>query len=323
MAVRLHPSATHTTSSDILSMEYIVEVAKEVIPSPPFICEWAQCHVELNSWKALQEHLHQHPALEQEPSSSLYQGAFECRLPKCAGRFHSTLEDIQKHLDLSHLSRVLLPCPIPDCPLHFHRTTLSSLPGHLRSNHSALLDTVDPTFTSSLPPLRKPRHPCLEPLPPLPEKPAFAFLFALPVVNPSRPQKRAASTSTQSRKRWKRMHVVQMTDEEPEDVPIAFGDLTPYDPSQTPELTHRVQRKSLEPALQQSRPQPMIVPPRPEQDPPLTIGYTAMSERFRVLEKAGIIDGSGVWPTEIPQGGIVGKAPTPGTESKKAAAGSL
>ena len=40
------------------------------------------------------------------------QGPWECKNNRCAGRYHMTLPDLRKHIDLSHLSRVLLPCPI-------------------------------------------------------------------------------------------------------------------------------------------------------------------------------------------------------------------
>lgn len=41
--------------SILLSEEDIVDVAKEVILATPLICDWGQCHTELNSWKTLQE----------------------------------------------------------------------------------------------------------------------------------------------------------------------------------------------------------------------------------------------------------------------------
>ncbi len=60
----------------------------------------------------------------------------------------------------------------------------------------------------------------------------------------------------------------------------------------------KVLRKPPEIYMLQARPQPMTVPPVPEKPPPRSIGYKAFAEKFARLEAAGIIDGSGQWPTE-------------------------
>lgn len=60
----------------------------------------------------------------------------------------------------------------------------------------------------------------------------------------------------------------------------------------------QVRRKPPESFMQQARPQPMVIPPVPEKPPPRSMGYPAFADKFLELEKAGIIDGSGQWPSE-------------------------
>lgn len=116
------------------------------------------------------------------------------------------------------------------------------------------------------------------------------------------------------------MHTIQMAleegSEEEESSGGPFPDLAPWNSHDALGLLWA--RQAREPALQQSRPQNIPVPPKPNMDPPRTIGYPAFELRFHELEKAGITDGKGVWPRERAQGGSV----APGSDSK-APAGSL
>ncbi|KAI0372736.1 hypothetical protein BV20DRAFT_991001 [Pilatotrama ljubarskyi] len=288
-----HTSPCGTFSTAVLSPDNVIELAKEVVHSTPLICDWARCHAELNSWRTLQEHLHRHCS-QLEPSSS-QQGTLECMIPKCSGRFHTSLPDMHQHIDLSHLSRVLLPCPVQDCPLTFGRNA-HGLPEHLQSSHRDLLDGRIPSGSPSIRPLRHPFPHFPEDLPPLPERDIPAFTFSAPVIHPRRPPRSQTPASSQGgrQRRWKRMATAQPAPADEEESSLPLADLPPFDPKQLPDIP--VWRKPPEVALQQSRPQHMIVPPIPEREPPVSIGYDAFAEKFVELEKAGVIDGSGNWP---------------------------
>ncbi|KAI0350677.1 hypothetical protein OH77DRAFT_1430674 [Trametes cingulata] len=278
----------------VLSPDSVVDLAKEVVHSSPLICDWARCHAELNSWRTLQEHLHRHCS-ELEPSSS--QGNLECMIPKCSGRFHTSLPDMHQHIDLSHLSRVLLPCPVQDCPLTFGRNA-HGLPEHLQSVHRDLLNRRIPPGSSCIRPLRRPHpHHSTKDLPPLPEQDLPAFIFSAPMVRPRWPPPRSqtpASSQGGRQRKWKRMATAQPAPAEEEESSIPLADLPLFDQTQLPDIT--VWRKPPEVALQQSRPQHIIIPPIPEREIPVSIGYAAFAEKFGELEKVGLIDGTGNWP---------------------------
>ncbi|KAI0766575.1 hypothetical protein BD413DRAFT_568754 [Trametes elegans] len=289
------PDASQTSSGVVLSAEHVVDIAKEVIHSVPLACNWQQCHAELNSWNALQEHLHRH-CDELKPSNS-QPGILECKLPKCSARFHATLHELQQHIDLSHLSRVLLPCPIQDCEVTFGRNA-NALPEHLQTVHRHMLDRRIPRGSSVLRPLKQPHPHTPQRLSPLPDKPVPAYVLMSPAVR-IRPAKRGqtpGSSQGGGRRKWKRMHAVQIAPSPASDDEdcIPLPDLPPFDPRHLPDILEC--RKPLEPMLQQARPQPMNIPPVLEHPPPVSIGYTAFAARFKVLEKAGVIDGTGRWP---------------------------
>ncbi|EIW58766.1 uncharacterized protein TRAVEDRAFT_47908 [Trametes versicolor FP-101664 SS1] len=320
--------ALEGSSGIVLSVERIIDVAKEVVHSSPLICDWEHCGTELNSWKTLQEHLHRH-CEGLDPATSALPGLLECPLPKCSGRLHDSLESIEQHIDLSHLSRVLLPCPLQDCPLTFGRNA-QGLPEHLQGVHRDWLDQRVAEYSPALRPLRKP-HPHLPTNPiPLPDSPIPAYIFTPPIVHIRQPQQWRAPTSSQVARRWKRMHVQTSPEEDEEDAPVGpFPDLAPFDAREAlaPGLLTVRHRRS-EPALQQSRPYMCGgAPERAAVNPPQSIGYSTFAVRFGELEKAGIIDGSGVWP-EVKAAAEGRSAAVPGAAgagpaSKKAAARSL
>ncbi|KAI9066963.1 hypothetical protein FKP32DRAFT_1564644 [Trametes sanguinea] len=258
----------------------------------PLICDWGQCYAQLNSWKTLQEHLHRH-CQQLEPASN--GGLLECMIHKCSGRFHHNLGDMLQHIDLSHLSRILLPCPAQGCPLTFGRNA-NGLPDHFRSLHRELLHWKDIKGSSGLRPLRRPHPHVPERLPPLPEEAVPAYMLTTPTIPPARPRGGRAPTASQGgRRRWRKMlERDESLGEEESSTPLA--DLPRLDPRRVPAQV--VRRRPLEPRMQQSRPQNMVVPPVREPDPPMSIGYSAFARRYVELEKAGIIDGTGLWPTE-------------------------
>ncbi|OJT02879.1 hypothetical protein TRAPUB_6549 [Trametes pubescens] len=187
-------------------------------------------------------------------------------------------------------------------------------------------------YSPALRPLRKP-HPHLPTnILPLPDSPIPAHIFTPPIVHIRQPQYRGAPTASQLRaRRWKRMHVQTSPEEDEEDAPVGpFPDLVPFNArgALAPGLL-TVQPKCREPALQQSRPYHMHGGAPRVAEPPQSIGYSTFAVRFGELEKAGIIDGSGVWPElALKASGAEGRmAMLPGVgggpASKKAAARSL
>ncbi|KAH9888939.1 hypothetical protein C8Q73DRAFT_708716 [Cubamyces lactineus] len=276
-----------------LGDDLIIDFAKEAIHPNPLLCDWQGCHAQLNSWKALQEHLHRHcQQLDPSPSQQI---TFECEIPRCSGRFHSTLYEIHQHIDLSHMSRILLPCPIQDCSYSFGRNAYG-LPEHFRSFHPRPQIGEDPRGHCILRTLWRPHlhHP--ESVPPLPEHPVPAYQLTSPVIHPAQLQRGQTPASSQNgrRGRWRRMNVGEDAPPAEEESSLPLPDLLPFDSSNVPEITMRP--RQLEPMLQQSRPQHMIMPPVLEPELPATIGYTAFAARYMELERAGIIDGSGIWP---------------------------
>ncbi|KAL7280864.1 hypothetical protein ACG7TL_005808 [Trametes sanguinea] len=162
--------------------------------------------------------------------------------------------------------------------------------------HRELLHRNGSEGLSGLRPLRRPHPHVLERLPLLPEEAIPTYLLTTPTIPPARPRGGRAPTSSQGgRRRWRKMleHEESAEEDEPS---IPLADLPPFDPRQVP--IQIVRRRPLEPRMQQSRPQNMVVPPVREPDPPVSIGYSAFARRFVELEKAGIIDGTGLWPTE-------------------------
>ncbi|KAI0334517.1 hypothetical protein GY45DRAFT_1242306 [Cubamyces sp. BRFM 1775] len=273
----------------------IIDFAKEAIHPNPLLCDWRGCHAQLNSWKALQEHLHRH-CQQVDPSPS-QQMTFECEIPRCSGRFHSALHDIQQHIDLSHMTRVLLPCPIQDCPYTFGRNAYG-LPEHFRGFHPGPFIEEGPRGHCILRTRWRPHFHCPESLSSLPEGSIPVYMLTSPIIHPSQLQRGWTPASSQNgrRGRRRRMHVEE--DASPpaeEESSLPLPDLLPFDLCDVPEITMR--HRQLEPMLQQSRPQHMIVPPVLEPEPPATIGYAAFAARYMELEKAGIIvDGTGIWP---------------------------
>ncbi|KAI0658016.1 hypothetical protein C8Q70DRAFT_999477 [Cubamyces menziesii] len=276
-----------------LSDDLIIDFAKEAIHPNPLLCDWRGCHAQLNSWKALQEHLHRH-CQQLDPSPS-QQATFECEIPRCSGRFHSTLHDIWQHIDLSHMSRILLPCPVEDCSFSFGRNAYG-LPEHFCSFHSEPLIVEGPRGYYILRTRWRPHPHPPESLQPLPEQPVPAYKLTSPVIRPAQVQRGRTPASSQNgrRGRWRRMNVGEDAPPPEEESLLPLPDLLPFDPSELPEIT--VRPRQLEPMLRLSRPQHMIAPPVLEPEPPATIGYTAFAARYMELEKAGIIDGSGIWP---------------------------
>ncbi|OBZ73504.1 Phosphomannomutase [Grifola frondosa] len=300
-------SDPRTIGHSVTSPQDTVRILKELFPNvlvrhwltlviqPTLLpCEWGECKARLNSWKALQEHLRAH----------CYQGhlweSHDCKIQKCAGRKHGTLQDLQLHVDLSHLSRVHLPCPIQGCNQIFGRHF--QVAPHFESNHAELLDTAVEISSSIFRPLRSPKRPTVHKPPeyPLDVTPSFWALEPDSITRTQRTYR--APTSSQSSRKWSRMDA-QDTEDEHKEGDQPFEDLPVLDTIYLPEVNEfAVRRKPPETTDGQlSRPQPVIYPLIPEQVPPLSMGYVAFADRFEQLEVADLIDGSGVWPADREQ----------------------
>ncbi|KAH9939146.1 hypothetical protein B0H21DRAFT_49943 [Amylocystis lapponica] len=249
----------------VVSPENAINVAKEVIQSS-LSCEWGdRCKVCLNSWQALQEHLclvHLQRARER--------CSYECYFSKCAARNQGTIEDLEQHVELSHLSRVVIPCPIEGCSELFGRH--AQLPGHIKEEHINLQSSTSTSCVRSnnlrAKPLRRPspRTRASETiLQPLPSQARTYTILSLPV---SRARKRPAPAPTPSQvaRKWSKLSV-QDPDDDADDAEDAqpFPDLRILSglslDTQFSDFT--IRRKPPEPAEQLSRPQPLWSPRSP------------------------------------------------------------
>ena len=88
-------------------------------------------------------------------------------------------------------------------------------------------------------------------------------------------------------------------DKDEEDQPIPLADLPLADVQGCPVVHDYVVRPNRpESWKQMSRPQQVIQPPVPEKPPRPSIGFEGFAARFERLEKAGLMDGKGMWPAD-------------------------
>ncbi|KAI9464155.1 hypothetical protein HD554DRAFT_1273068 [Boletus coccyginus] len=250
-----------------LSKEEIIHLAQYAIQTMQ--CEWEGCTITLNSWNTLTKHLLRHCSRVKQQD-----GMYHCSYSRCSGRLHSSLGALKTHVELSHLSRVALPCPARDCNEVFVR--VQQLSSHFEHEHRALLDTrvsVDGFIPLAiLAPPRRLRAPA-----PLPQHETRMSLF-LPSVSmpPVRRGHNQASASQRISRKWSRLNA---QDEEGDDNPIAFDNLPPLQSLDTspPQVVDIEVRRKLPLARQPhlSRPQPAIYPPLRSNEPDQTILYRA------------------------------------------------
>lgn len=275
------------------SLHNVVQVAKNTLQATLIPCEWGPCPAKLNSRETFLEHLQYHTAEEVQHET------FQCRLMKCSGRLHASEYDLQQHVLLSHLSRMNLPCPVYGCSSVFGRHI--QLVDHVREMHHDLLG-----HTSTLGSQSSHLKPARDPIPLPPRKPPSlpganmpSFLaFALP-VKPSRRGHRDISLSL-SQTSHKRTRLGEPArHDNPMDIESEpcenLRTLTKLEMLR--ELTVRRQ-KLPDSATQLSRPQYLTLPPIREMPPQARVGYPAFEARFKELENAGLIDGTGEWAEE-------------------------
>ncbi|KAF9221372.1 hypothetical protein BS17DRAFT_881819, partial [Gyrodon lividus] len=267
-----------------LSREGAVHFARLVIQMMP--CEWEGCPITLNSWDMLAKHLQRHCS-----QVSHQDGAYQCLYSRCSGRTHSSIGGLKTHVELSHLSRIALPCPARGCKEAFVRAP--QLKSHFQHAHRDLLDKR--ICLDALAPLAilAPPRPLLPP-PPLPNSKTGIYAVSASVAKaPIRPGQSQASGSQATSRKWSRMDV---QDEASNDGPttLTFDDLAPrsasFDTSEHPPVGIEV--RSLFPATTQSllsRPQPVIYPPIRSHDVQQSILYPAFVRKVDNLVENGTL----------------------------------
>lgn len=272
----------------LLSPHEIPNIAHQVIKPMP--CEWEGCTVILNSWYNLTKHTLRHC-----DRISNMEGQYQCRYLRCAGRVHATRDALKAHVDLSHLSRLAISCPVRDCERVFPRA--SQLVSHFETDHEDLVNKcVTRTFdrlVATAPPSRQiVTHP-----PPLPSQHKLhSWQFTAPLVSlpPHKPFGPLAPVEPISRK-WRRLDAPDSDDSDSNHRVIPLDDLVrPLILShQSKELVLNVRRKplSLNENQRLSYPQSMPRPPPRDDFVPTTIGISIFERKFGELAKDGVVDG--------------------------------
>ncbi|TFY51881.1 hypothetical protein EVJ58_g10328 [Rhodofomes roseus] len=109
-----------------------------------------------------------------------------------------------------------------------------------------------------------------------------------------------APTASQARRKWNKMRGEGYIGEDDDEESAPFDTLHLLDTKALPDFAKSiiVRRKPPEPVPQLSRPPRVAIPPIPEKAPPVSSGFGAFQEKYRELEKAGLIDGTGEWPDD-------------------------
>ena len=179
----------------------------------------------------------------------------------------------------------------------------AALPMHFSSVHSDLLNNPAILKTGILKRVQTPRHAPptqLSNLPPdLPHNSVLMHTILTPPVARARQQGPSqAPTASQVRRNFNKMRGEGfIVDDEDEEIP--FPALPKLKPEGLQVFTDFVfRRKPPEEIPPLSRPPRLAIPPIPEKTPPVSMGYGAFEEKYKELEKAGLLDGTGEWPDE-------------------------
>ncbi|KAG1741103.1 hypothetical protein EDB19DRAFT_1828233 [Suillus lakei] len=269
----------------LLSPHEIPYIAHQVIKPMP--CEWEGCTVILNSWYNLTKHTLRHC-----DRISNTEGQYQCRYLRCAGRVHATKDALKAHVDLSHLSRLTISCPVRDCEQVFPRA--SQLEAHFETDHDDLVNRRVTWAFERLVATAPPTQRIVTYPPPLPLKHKLHNHFTVPLVSlpHHKPRDPFAPVEPISRK-WRRL-----------DAPDADADsnhIIPFDnlvrpviaSQQSKGLVLDVRRKppSLNEDQRLSYPQPMLRPPPRDDRVSTTIGISIFERKFEELARDGVVDG--------------------------------
>ncbi|KAF8845183.1 hypothetical protein BDN67DRAFT_1065545 [Paxillus ammoniavirescens] len=260
-----------------LSKEGAIHFARHVIQTMP--CEWEGCPIILNSWVTLAKHLQRHCS-----HVSHQDGVYQCLYSRCSGRTHNSIGGLKTHVQLSHLSRVALPCPARGCKEAFVRA--SQLESHFEHVHRDLHEKhISPDALAPLAILAPPRP--LQSPPTLPNTKTGAHLVLTSIAKaPIHPGGSQASGSQAISRKWSRLDV---QDGETNDDPTPFDDLPPHSASfesHNSTLVNIEVRSPLSVITQSllSRPQPVIHPPIRSHDVQQTILYPAFARKVDMGE---------------------------------------
>ncbi|KAI6125389.1 hypothetical protein EDD16DRAFT_456833 [Pisolithus croceorrhizus] len=212
---------------------------------------------------------------------------YRCQFSRCSGRLHSSLHALKLHVELSHLSRVSLPCPIQECDAVFVR--VPQLETHFEETHRK--DFGDHVPAHAIIPQAFPAAPTnLVPPPSLSSSDVPSHTMTLSVTSSKR---RASQTSPDDTNRlprkWSRLNAQDRKDEAHDD--IVFGDLPSLALSKGSAdlVAMEVSKKPVNVRTQLSRPQPVISPPISTDDVADSILYPVFSRRVDRLVVDGIL----------------------------------
>ncbi|KAG2122119.1 hypothetical protein DEU56DRAFT_832847 [Suillus clintonianus] len=272
-----------TEPSDLLlSPREIPNIAHQVIKPMP--CEWEGCTVILNSWYNLTKHTLRHC-----DRMSNIEGHYQCRYLRCAGRIHATKDALKAHVDISHLARLTITCPIRDCEQVFPRA--SQLESHFETDHKDLVNRHVTWAFERLVPTAPPTRRTVTHPPPLPSKHVlenWQFTAAPRVTLRHKPCGPLAPLEPISRK-WRRLDAPDEDDCDRDDHIIPMDDLV-----RSNEVVLDVRRKPLSFSEEQrlSYPQSMPRPPPRDDLVSTTIGISIFEQKFGELAKDGVVNGS-------------------------------
>ncbi|KAA1465890.1 hypothetical protein DENSPDRAFT_925427 [Dentipellis sp. KUC8613] len=264
-------------------------------------CDWEQCPIILNSWHTLKEHLYSHCTRKHK------ENAYHCGLSRCSGRSHASKDALFSHIQLSHMTRIPLLCPIQGCPLYEEFARVASLVSHFYTVHAELVDKdIDPAANIFVP-LSKLHHHLPQGIPPFTQAVyPLSFIFLPPVTHRKgvAPVMNGYSSQNSVRK-WSQLKKEDEEEEKSEDesISLTFPDFQPSG------FKHRklVHPKDLlifkhtaagQEALDLSSPLPVVKKPTAPPDPPCSMGYNLFALRVAELEHKGILAGDGFWPEE-------------------------
>ncbi|TDL23690.1 hypothetical protein BD410DRAFT_786948 [Rickenella mellea] len=115
-----------SSGNSVLNADSVLALAKRTLERTR--CEWTECSMTLNSWDTYRKHLRNH----------CIKSITRCGMKSCTFREMSTLNDLISHIDVSHLTRYPLPCPMQGCRDTFARH--HQLPTHLLNNHKGVMN---------------------------------------------------------------------------------------------------------------------------------------------------------------------------------------
>ncbi|KAG1880329.1 hypothetical protein C8R48DRAFT_683490 [Suillus tomentosus] len=271
----------------LLSPHEITNIAHQVIRPMP--CEWEGCTVILNSWYNLTKHTLRHC-----DRISNIEGQYQCRYLRCAGRVHVTKDALKAHVDLSHLSRLAISCPVQDCERVFPRA--SQLELHFTTDHKDLVNSpvtlaFDRLVATAPPSRRIVTHP--PPLPSYHQLPNWQFTVPLVSLPPHKPFGPLAPVEPISQK-WRRLDAPDKDDSNSNHI-IPLDDLVRpvIPPQQSKPLVLHVRRQppSLNENQRLSYPQSMPSPLPRNDFVPTTIGISIFERKFGELAKDGVVNG--------------------------------